>query len=107
MTSELKPCPFCNSSLVFRIVKSIMGDIAFCQGCGARVPFDKWNERPREEALEGCLGDIRGIAYDRDGCATVESLGQLVDEIYELAKSEKPLEEIDEGDLWEHHYHPG
>ena len=37
------------------------------------------------ERLREWLDLIRGIAYDRDGCATAESLGQLVDELYEMA----------------------
>jgi len=41
--------------------------------------------------LRACLTDIGDIAYDRDGCGTVESLGRLVDEIRLLARSGKPL----------------
>ena len=50
---ELKPCPFCKSLEWFSDMpphKDFTGYVR-CNFCGAETPFDTWNTRPIEDAL--------------------------------------------------------
>lgn len=68
MTSDLKPCPLCGGTTMFKEYKPTVSGVAICTECGARSPIcrgdhtggwrvhaaDAWNRRAERTCRVGC-----------------------------------------------------
>jgi len=57
--SELKPCPFCKTFAGFSDMPPYEDHTGYvrCNFCGAKTPFDTWNNRPIEDALHARIAE--------------------------------------------------
>jgi hypothetical protein len=58
--NEIKPCPFCKHFAGFSVIlpyEEDPGRVA-CMFCGAETPFDIWNARPIEDALQARIAEL-------------------------------------------------
>lgn len=65
----LKPCPFCGSTELRRIVFERRTPEVKCENylCGAQVPLELWNNRPSEKKLKTAIQKmLNGINFALD-----------------------------------------
>lgn len=66
MSEELKPCPFCNSIRITRLlnfdVDKGYSETIYCEECGAEVhnPLVNWNTRPIEDEKDREIKRLEG-----------------------------------------------
>ncbi len=64
---ELKLCPFCGSNKARR--NDLYNWKAVCLDCGAESPYEQWNNRPIEKALQVEIDRLRGVIQDIEKAA--------------------------------------